>query len=193
MGKKLKVCLAMGGGVSLGSFSGSALTEALKLLIIYGKDCDDQPYDEIVVDGMSGASAGAIALTLMLRCLIDYKSMLSLAGDHVTEGSLIKELAEEYFGNDVQKLESCKQQKSLIALQLAQKIQYKIWVEEVDSINLYKKKTNKEYVANPNNSFSLLDRGHLEGLAKKYLINDSNIDVTNRVCLLYTSPSPRDS
>ncbi len=36
--KKLKVCLAMGGGVSLGSYSGAALTEALKLLILYGRD-----------------------------------------------------------------------------------------------------------------------------------------------------------
>ena len=33
----LRVCLAMGGGVSLGTFSGAALTESLKLLIIYGK------------------------------------------------------------------------------------------------------------------------------------------------------------
>ena len=38
MAKILRICLAMGGGVSLGSFSGSSLTEALKLLILYGKD-----------------------------------------------------------------------------------------------------------------------------------------------------------
>ena len=67
MAKTLKICLAMGGGVSLGSFSGAALTEALKLLVLFGKDKSGKDYDEVIVDGMSGASAGAIALTIMLK------------------------------------------------------------------------------------------------------------------------------
>lgn len=183
MGKKLRVCLAMGGGVSLGSFSGSALTEALKLLILYGKDSEGNPYDEVIVDGMSGASAGAIALTIMLRCLIDYKSMLVLVGKKVSEEDLINELAKDYFNNDSSKVTEHKNLKSLIALQLAQKIQYKIWVEEVDSVKLYGNKVNKDYQPNPNKSFSLLDRGHLEYLAKKYLINPKEIDIDNRVLL----------
>ncbi|MBK8371027.1 MAG: patatin-like phospholipase family protein [Saprospiraceae bacterium] len=76
--KKLKVCLAMGGGVSLGSYSGAALTEALKLLVLYGQDKDGTQYESVEVDGMSGASAGSIALAIMMRCLIDYKSLLSI-------------------------------------------------------------------------------------------------------------------
>ncbi len=31
--KKIKICLAMGGGVSMGTLSGAALTESLKLLL----------------------------------------------------------------------------------------------------------------------------------------------------------------
>ena len=60
----------MGGGVSLGSFSGAALTEALKLLVLFGKDKSGKDYDEVIVDGMSGASAGAIALIIMLKYLL---------------------------------------------------------------------------------------------------------------------------
>lgn len=74
--KQLKVCLAMGGGVSLGSYSGAALTEALKLLVLYGQDYEGNSYESVEVDGMSGASAGSIALAIMMRCLIDYKTLL---------------------------------------------------------------------------------------------------------------------
>ena len=183
MGKKLRVCLAMGGGVSLGSFSGSALTEALKLLILHGKDSEGNAYDDVIVDGMSGASAGAIALTIMLRCLIDYKSMMALLGEGVTEDLLITELAKDYFNNNKTKVVAHKNSQSLIALQLAQKIQYKIWVEEVDSVKLYGKKADKKHIPDPNKSFSLLDRGHLEYLAKKYLINPPEIDLNNRLLL----------
>ncbi len=183
MGKTLRVCMAMGGGVSLGSFSGSALTEALKLLILNGQDADGNAYDKVIVDGMSGASAGAIALTIMLRCLIDYKSMVHLLGENATEDLLIEELAKDYFNNNKAKLLAHKNSSELIALQLAQKIQYKIWVDEVDSVSLYGSKVKKDYKQDPNKSFSLLDREHLETLAKKYLINAGEIDLNNKVLL----------
>ncbi len=184
MGKTLRVCLAMGGGVSLGSFSGSALTEALKLLVLYGKDNDKKEYDEIIVDGMSGASAGAIALTIMLKCLIDYRSMMPLFSEQLSENDLLDEIIKEYFGGDVSKAEKQKNKfETLKALQLAQKIQYKLWVEEVDSIKLYGNKTHKDFIANPTESFSLLDRKLLEELTKKYLMASDGVDISRRQLL----------
>ena len=64
MGKELRLGFAMGGGVSLGTFSGAALSEAIKLLILH-----NQQYDKITIDVFSGASAGALTLVLMLRNL----------------------------------------------------------------------------------------------------------------------------
>lgn len=49
-GRKLKLAFAMGGGVSLGTFSGAALTEAIKQLIVYGgykNDNEFHYYDDI--------------------------------------------------------------------------------------------------------------------------------------------------
>ncbi|MHA7056173.1 patatin-like phospholipase family protein [Aquimarina sp. M1] len=184
MGKTLRVCLAMGGGVSLGSFSGSALTEALKLLVLYGKDNDKNEYDQVIVDGMSGASAGAIALTIMLKCLIDYHAMIPLYSDQLTENDLLDEIILTYFGGDRSKAEKHRKKfETLKALQLAQKIQYKLWVEEVDSVKLFGHKTHKNYVANPTESFSLLDRKLLEDLTKKYLMASDGVDISRRQLL----------
>lgn len=38
MSKTLKLGFAMGGGVSLGTFSGAALTEVVKQAIVFGRD-----------------------------------------------------------------------------------------------------------------------------------------------------------
>jgi len=184
MGKTLRICLAMGGGVSLGSFSGSALTEALKLLVLYGKDKDQNNYEKVIVDGMSGASAGAIALTIMLKCLIDYRSMMPLYNKNLTEDDLLDEIIKEYFENNKEKANKFKDKhETLKALQLAQKIQYKLWVEEVDSLKLYGNKINKNYAINPNESFSLLDRKLLEDLTKKYLMESEGVDISRRELL----------
>lgn len=75
-GKTLRLSFAMGGGVSLGSFSGAALTEILKLLFLYGQDSKGKPYDRIVLDSMSGSSAGAMSLAILLRSLMDYEAIL---------------------------------------------------------------------------------------------------------------------
>lgn len=183
MGKTLRVCLAMGGGVSLGSFSGSALTEGLKLLILYGKDSNKEPYDNVIVDGMSGASAGAIALTIMLKCLIDYKSMMPLYNSNLTDEDLINEIANDYFDQNPDQARTHKNIGALKALQLAQKIQYKIWVNEVDSTKLYGKKIKDNYNPNPTESFALLDRKLLEDLTKKYLMSSEGTDISRRELL----------
>ena len=81
-GKTLRLSFAMGGGVSLGSFSGAALTEILKLLFLYGQDSKGKPYDRIVLDSMSGSSAGAMSLAILLRSLIDYHAILIAIDQH---------------------------------------------------------------------------------------------------------------
>ena len=53
----------MGGGVSLGSFCGSSMTETVKLLILFGG------YKKVEIDAFSGASAGSLSLAIMIRYL----------------------------------------------------------------------------------------------------------------------------
>lgn len=183
MPKTLRICLAMGGGVSLGSFSGGSLTEALKLLILYGKDKNGAPYEKVIVDGMSGASAGAIALTIMLKSLIDYKGMLSLADENLTEEDLVKEIEETYFKENPMQASNHRDIETLKALQLAQKIQYKIWVEEVDALKLYGEKAKKSFKHNSKDGFALLERKLLEKLTKRYLMADVDINISNKQLL----------
>ena len=193
MGKTIKICLAMGGGVSLGTFSGASLTEAIKLIILFGKDKDGKEYDKIIVDGMSGASAGAIALTIMLKTLMDYKNMMQIYNDYikdidaslvVNENSLLDEIALDYFNNDAAKVPSKNGKKEqLIAIQLAQKVQEQIWVERLNSDELFGDKIKKKPKLSPHSSFSLLDRGLLEKLAKAYILNNKKFNLSNRKIL----------
>ncbi|WP_303315275.1 patatin-like phospholipase family protein [Flavivirga abyssicola] len=189
-GKTLRICLAMGGGVSLGSFSGSALTEALKLLILYGQDADGNEYDNVIVDGMSGASAGAIALTIMLKTLIDYKSMLFLLPDlavNEDRDDLLESVAKAYF-DSVEDAKKHPKIEALKALETAQMLQEKLWVEELDAGKLFGYRKTKNHKHDVHQTFGLLDRQLLEKLAKKYIIkpkfnNLGNIQVldTTRV------------
>ncbi len=156
--KQLKVCLAMGGGVSLGSYSGAALTEALKLLVLYGQDYEGNSYESVEVDGMSGASAGSIALAIMMRCLIDYKTLLKnkLVQDKILVS--IKELKDQgavYQLNDTSSdiwnerlmwiinssyktVNNTHKMDQLVALEVAQIVQRIIWVDKLDVNLLFK-------------------------------------------------------
>ncbi|MFD0990476.1 patatin-like phospholipase family protein [Mariniflexile jejuense] len=190
MGKTLKICLAMGGGVSLGSFSGSALTEALKLLILYGQDRNGKKYDKVIVDGMSGASAGAIALTIMLKSLIDYKSMLKKLLKGVDEDILINEIASDYFGNDDKLAKEHPNIEELKALQVAQKIQEEIWVNRLTAQELFGTKKETNFEPKMHESFGLLDRELLEQLAEEFIIdpkfdNLDNIRVLDKGRVLF--------
>jgi hypothetical protein len=68
MGKKLKVAFAMGGGASLGAFSGGAMAEVLRQL---HANLDRSSYDAVEIDVLSGASAGGMTLGLLVRGLAD--------------------------------------------------------------------------------------------------------------------------
>ncbi len=69
--RTLKLALAMGGGVSLGTFNGAAITEAIKLACLAGRDRDGNPFGRVEIDVLSGASAGALSLCLLLRDLAE--------------------------------------------------------------------------------------------------------------------------
>ena len=175
----------MGGGVSLGSFSGAALTEALKLLVLFGKDKSGKDYDEVIVDGMSGASAGAIALTIMLKCLMDYKAMIPIYNSEkrddeemLTEELLEKELEKAYFSGVSGTVPSEKAE-SLKALQLAQKVQHQLWTQLVTTEELFRTSS----LQNPHKSFGLLNRNILTRLANKYIVDSGNLELENRQVL----------
>lgn len=69
---ELRLAFAMGGGVSLGVFSGSALGEALKMAVLSTVSFRGVAprYSRVIVDVFSGASAGSLTLVLMLRALL---------------------------------------------------------------------------------------------------------------------------
>jgi len=184
----------MGGGVSLGSFSGAGLTESLKLLILYGQDENGEPFDDVIVDGMSGASAGAMALTIMLKCLINYKEMITHVNSvnpkaNLSEAKLEKALKETYFKNGGYKDLSDKKKEDLKALELAQIVQRILWVDEITVKKLLNEKLNGNNKNKLNEGFSLLDRGYLDSLAEKYLLkskfNSTNINVLDKTRVLF--------
>jgi predicted acylesterase/phospholipase RssA len=66
MPKKLKVAVVMGGGWSLGAFTGGAVWELVRQL--HGNR-DREQYDRCEIDVLAGAGAGALAAALLLRTL----------------------------------------------------------------------------------------------------------------------------
>ena len=66
--KKLKVGFAMGGGVSLGSFSGGAMAEVIHQL---QNNLNTDVYHSFEVDAVSGASAGGMTVGILIRALAD--------------------------------------------------------------------------------------------------------------------------
>lgn len=123
MKKVLKLGFAMGGGVSLGTYSGAALSEAIKLLILhagYYEDGGFNEYDDIEIDVFSGASAGSMALAVMMRGLV-YQSDEEL---EEAEKQLRHELKSQNLNFDSL---SNKKQKMLKVAQVVQNLQNEVW------------------------------------------------------------------
>lgn len=117
----LRLGFAMGGGVSLGTFCGEALTQAIKLLLVYGQDRNQQFYDRVEIDVFSGASAGALSLCAMLRSLAEGNPELQ----DKSRGMLQTE-----FGAALTRL-SKEQMADLVAAQIAQFKQEELWSKEI--------------------------------------------------------------
>ncbi len=114
MGKSIRVALAMGGGTSQGTFSGVALTEALKLLVLYGDG--GKPCEDVTIDAMSGASAGSITLAILLRTLM-------VPVEHeATADARLKRLHGKAYSKAAPAI-----RRLLLALQSTQDQQWKLW------------------------------------------------------------------
>ncbi|HET7584660.1 MAG TPA: patatin-like phospholipase family protein [Gemmatimonadaceae bacterium] len=126
MSRDLRLAFAMGGGASLGTFSGAALSEVLKLVLLRGVDADGVPYDRVVVDVFSGASAGAMALAVMLRALV-----------HRTpeqERDALDRLRVQC-GDELNAL-AAPRLRELVAAQVVQDLQERVWTREISIARL---------------------------------------------------------
>lgn len=144
--KTLRLGFIMGGGVSLGTFSGAALSEAIKQQLVYGQyntgKLDEQgqpifkPYDKVEIDVFSGASAGAISLAIMLRILVNPRDKFSFLGFHSYEQmrEILDLRLSKQFGEQLTHIKKQQPQKyeQLLAAQTLQEFQEKVWAKEVD-------------------------------------------------------------
>jgi predicted acylesterase/phospholipase RssA len=180
MPKTLRLGFAMGGGVSMGAFSGGGLLESVKLLLLYGQDRKGNRYDDIVIDVMSGSSAGAISLLIMVRALVDYPAMQQLLG--ITEQALSQEILQQY-GRDYGDL-SPRNKKAFRAAHVAQLLQRKLWVKEVTLDKLFGDTILPDYLDPGTDGFGLLSRKLFNRLVKDYILKNAEAINTNGLALL---------
>ena len=173
MGKTLRLGFAMGGGVSLGTFNGAALSQALKLLLLRGRDRAGDPYERVEVDVFSGASAGSMSLAIMLRGLVlpDQERIPLARHKLITE-----------FGHEFTALPEATQ-RALFAAQVVQDIQEEIWVREITLKKLLGRESD-EAQRRLHRTAGIIDRGAVEELAGRYLrFPTSPVDLSQRVVL----------
>ena len=151
MGNTLRVGFAMGGGNSLGTFNGAALSQALKLLLLRGIDSRGEPYDRVEVDVFSGASAGSLSLALLLRGLVHPDPDRMMAA----KVRLIAEFGAEFTKRPKET------KKAIIAAQVLQDIQEEVWIHEVNMEKLLGL-SSQEAKRRVRFSAGFLDRGAVE-------------------------------
>jgi predicted acylesterase/phospholipase RssA len=118
----LKLGFAMGGGVSLGTFNAGALSQSIKLAILYAEDRDGISFESVEIDVFSGASAGSISLALMLRSLAAQTPQQIDKATCDIEDEFTKELVDTL---------PVGKKKALIAAQVMQNEQHNIWVKKI--------------------------------------------------------------
>lgn len=156
MSTTLRVGFAMGGGVSLGTFCGAALTQALKLLLVHGRDAQGQRFEKLEIDVFSGASAGALSLAAMLRYL--------LARTDEQEAAAVPQLQKE-FGDAFAQLKG-QARANLIAAQVVQNMQKVLWTDEIKLAKLLPAGEGGPLRFKA----SLLDRGAVDDIARRHLV-----------------------
>lgn len=171
MAKELRLAFAMGGGVSLGTFSGASLSEAVKLAVLHAGHLADEndprswtPYDRVVIDVFSGASAGALSLAVMLRSLLYATAeQRSRATDRLKADPVVGDFAA---------LPAAKRD-DLIAAQVLQDSQVDIWRDEIHLQGLLGNGP-ADGAASPlrrdlTHIPAIFDRREIERIARKYL------------------------
>ncbi|NMH60562.1 patatin-like phospholipase family protein [Alteromonas ponticola] len=160
MGKVLKLGFAMGGGVSLGSFSGAALTESIKLALLYAKDTNGDEYKRIEIDVFSGASAGAMSLGIML------KGLAFPEHNAVKRMRAWEKLIGDY-GFDADSISEVKKQQ-LIDTELTQQALTQIWVREISIYKLLKAAGSGK-VPPLHSQAGIFNKAAITDIAKKFL------------------------
>lgn len=185
--KTLRLGFIMGGGVSLGTFSGAALSEAIKQQLVYGQykteEVDEKgkpiykPYDQVELDVFSGASAGAISLALMLRILVNPRDKFRFLGFRSYEQMrevLDFRLARQ-FGERLEHIKATQPHKyeQLLAAQTLQEFQEKVWAKEVDLDRLLGTGAHHKDLSD---TASFLDRTIVDELGKSLFRFDKNTE-----------------
>lgn len=173
MKKELRLGFAMGGGVSMGAFSGSALTQAIKLALFSAYKHGE--YEQVVIDVFSGSSAGSMSLAIMLRGLLGNVPSLKMDQD-----ALNNKLRSE-FGNDYGDLPDA-QCEHLRWAQYVQDLQAKVWTKQIDIYRLLGKVPGKD-PRDLTHCASLLDSRALRDIAEQSL-TPKGIDWDNLPSLL---------
>ncbi|MFT5822125.1 MAG: hypothetical protein ACI8ZM_003381 [Crocinitomix sp.] len=175
MKRKLKLAFAMGGGVSLGTFSGAALSKSIILSLLYAEyeitnengEKEKRRYDEIVIDVFSGASAGSMALGIMLRTLVQRTDEQEAVAKLFVDKTYKKRLGElKAELGDAEKYKELYD--NLIAAQVVYDVQYKIWVEEVNIKRLLGGSTDKGAAKELKYAAGLFDSEALYEIANDY-------------------------
>lgn len=180
--------MAMGGGVSLGTFSGGALTQTIKLLFVnnlINKLEGKAYYDKIVIDAFSGASAGALALALMLRTMsFPDQEVITPASER---NSQLEAKLRREFGDGFQPIwdeASDQERMQLVLIQHVQDLQEKAWVKDVNLERLLRADKNSEDRSRFEHEPSLLYLKTYENIAASF------IDTPNRSLFFHTAPNP---
>ena len=176
---KLRLAFAMGGGVSLGSFSGAALGEAIKLFLLARNTNGSLRFDPVEIDVFSGASAGAMALAAMLRALADAplqnapkvaQARTRLEQQHPGALSALQTLKDQD--------QAKRREEDLLAAQMLQDNQIQIWNEEINirrllAIDDHSVQQGRTLEFEP----GIVDRKAVEAIARDYICPDHEPDL----------------
>jgi len=175
--KTLKIGLVMAGGTSMGVFTGVALTESLKQILIFAKNKQGDLFEKIEIDIMTGASAGSVVLALLFRSLINADDICPLTQKEIQ----IKLIAQ--YGSPLWESLSEDKKNDLIRLQQAQEIQIEVWTKELEIKNFLKDSGEL------NKSASVLNSSILSEIAQKYMFPPKTLNkklLANRVLMQFT-------
>lgn len=166
-GRELRLAFAMGGGVSLGTFSGAALGEVIKLAVLKGGYYEDprrrtnfRRYDRIVIDVFSGASAGAMSLAIMLRCLVHRTPEQEAAATAALKAELPASVWNSL---------SADQRADLVAAQVLLTTQEKVWRDEVHIKHMLGDAPLPLGKRDLRHIGAIFDRAEVDRIAKAYL------------------------
>lgn len=174
MDKILKLGFAMGGGVSLGTFSGASLTETIKLYVLELacalRAGGQSKYDAIELDVFSGASAGCLSLALMLRGLAfrtpeEERNAIAHLRNDPRNAAIYEYLAGAADANK----QAASLLRQLVAIEAVQMLEEDAWVRGISFEKLVPKDTDDPALAG---GMGILDFRAVEEIARRLLVHE---------------------